>query len=351
MTQGISPVSKIGASPLMLSDLYADRFGRISPSVNNTKTETISLNNASQSVQKSLEIASGNEIQNLPSLSYTSAYEAATMSSFSMLMDMMNTSNQDNMLYKPIFKPIYDPEYSVLFTTEESLALFNAFFNIKPPGQETYLKQIYTEYLDLNDSKFKALAREITKGDATQDAKMQDLLAYVMTNVQYQLDIDNYGTDEYWAMPEQTDTKKTGDCEDGAFYLASLALNAGIESERVRVYGGLVNDGSGGAAGHAWVSYRRETDNQWVTMDWCYYANDTAVRDRPLMKEDPNLLLPFFYVTSKGTLVADGVTDTIKNPNWPNSGTRMQNIKYYQPQYQANYYMQPATGNNISREA
>lgn len=348
--QGVNPVSKIGVSPIMLSDLYADSFGTLNPG---KKINTQNTYTSSVPIQKTLGALASEELSSLTSLgiSANTAYEYNQMNSFSMLMDMMNGTKSDNMLYQPKFKPIYDPEYSVLFTTEESLSLFNAYFNIKPPGQETYLKQIYTEYLDTNDSKFKSLAAEITKGDPTQDSKMQDLLNYVMTKVQYQLDEDNYGVDEYWAMPEQTDASKKGDCEDGAFYLASLALNSGVESDRIRVYGGLVNDGSGGAAGHAWVAYRRETDNQWVTMDWCYYANDTAVRDRTLMKDDPNLLLPFFYVTSKGTLVSDGVTDTIKNPNWPNSGTRMQNVKYYQPQNQATYYMQPATGNTVYKEA
>jgi predicted transglutaminase-like cysteine proteinase len=356
MVEGVSSVSKVGFSITDMSDLYADKFGTLAAnSLKSTQVTTLNKPTDIKSLTANSNInLNGADINESayqsPVLSYTSAYEAASMNSFAMLMDMMNNSNPNSMIYTPKFKPIYDPEYSVLFTTEESLALFNAYFNIKPPGQENYLKQIYTEYLDTNDSKFRALAAEITKGDPTQDSKMQDLLNYVITNVQYQLDIENYGTDEYWAMPEMTDAKKTGDCEDGAFYLASLALNAKIEPERIRVYGGLVSDGEGGAAGHAWVAYKRETDNQWVTMDWCYYANDVAVRDRPLMKDDPNLFYPFFYVTSKGTLVSDGINDTIHNPNWPNSGTRMQNIKYYQPQNQAEYYMQPATGNLVSKE-
>lgn len=75
-------------------------------------------------------------------------------------------------------------------------------------------------------------------------------------------------------------------CEDGAILLASMMINAGVPKYRVKVAAGLVDDFNGGTGGHAYCIYKRESDDRWVTLDWCYLANTKAVKDRTPLKEN-----------------------------------------------------------------
>jgi hypothetical protein len=56
--------------------------------------------------------------------------------------------------------------------------------------------------------------------------------------------------------------------------MANIMLRSGIPYYRIRLNAGNVNGG-----GHAYVTYCRETDNQFVVLDWCYYPNNLLIRD------------------------------------------------------------------------
>lgn len=86
---------------------------------------------------------------------------------------------------------------------------------------------------------------------------------WVQQNITYVTDLVQWGVEDYWVDPRLTIYSRQGDCEDGAFLTASLMMAIGIPAARVRVYLGT-RDGDG----HAWVAYRRESDNKWVFMDW-----------------------------------------------------------------------------------
>jgi len=39
--------------------------------------------------------------------------------------------------------------------------------------------------------------------------------------------------------------------------------------------------------GHGYVCYLRETDNQWVVIDWCYFQDSTKlINEKPLLKDN-----------------------------------------------------------------
>jgi predicted transglutaminase-like cysteine proteinase len=240
-------------------------------------------------------------------------FEQQNQNSYLMLMEQMRKGQENS-----YFKPLYDPQFSFPFTNNESLNLFKALYSTKL-NFESYIKQVYTQYLDPVDSITRESALDITQGLKTQDQKMEALLSYIIDNVTYKSDLELHGKEEEWAMPDETRANMAGDCEDGAFYFASLALNAGVDAGRIRVYGGFVDDGNGGLGGHAWVSYRRESDQEWVPLDWCYLANKLEVEDKVPLKKDLNYVLPFFFVTTRGTVFYDGIVNTIREPNWPNS--------------------------------
>jgi hypothetical protein len=85
---------------------------------------------------------------------------------------------------------------------------------------------------------------------------------WIAKNIAYMTDVTNYGLPEYWADPRRTLSSGAGDCEDFAFLLASMLLNNGIAPSRVRVYIGTMS-----GVGHAWVCYKRQSDNQWIILD------------------------------------------------------------------------------------
>jgi predicted transglutaminase-like cysteine proteinase len=91
---------------------------------------------------------------------------------------------------------------------------------------------------------------------------------WVVANVTYTSDTSQFKDDEVWLFPFETLKLKKGDCEDGAILLANILLANGIPYWRVRLNAGDVKGG-----GHAWVTYLRELDDQWVILDWCYWAD------------------------------------------------------------------------------
>lgn len=115
----------------------------------------------------------------------------------------------------------------------------------------------------------------------TSDETMFAIQKWVVSNIKYIGDDLNQGTMEYWQFPFETISCGTGDCEDGALLIMSLALNSGIIPDfRIRLVAGMVQpEPTAPEGGHAYVSYLRETDNQWVAIDWCYFEDssiDTA---------------------------------------------------------------------------
>jgi hypothetical protein len=118
---------------------------------------------------------------------------------------------------------------------------------------------------------------------------MQNIQKWVVCNLQYLGDDINNYTMEYWQFPFETLADKTGDCEDGALLIASLALNAGVPSFRIRVVAGMVQPApTAPQGGHGYVSYLREADNQWVILDWCYLEDSSIpVSSKPLHKNNP----------------------------------------------------------------
>ena len=105
------------------------------------------------------------------------------------------------------------------------------------------------------------------------------------------------GRAEYWLYPPETLAMGKGDCEDGAILMASIIVNAIPASDawRVRVACGLVDDGTGGSGGHAYCTWCRRYDNEWVILDWCYQEDSQhRVNSKPLAKDNKAYQLTWF---------------------------------------------------------
>lgn len=175
---------------------------------------------------------------------------------------------------------------------------------IQIPYGETSSSEDYTEYLQFPNPKIQALASSIVSPMDTNDEKMYKIEQWVQNNIEYVSDVENYGRSEMWTYPTATLAMGSGDCEDGAFLMHSLALHASIPPNRLRTYGGLAWADEYGltTAGHAWTAYKRETDDQWIIADWCYWAKDTPIAERMTMKEDLKYVDDFFFVSATETV-------------------------------------------------
>jgi predicted transglutaminase-like cysteine proteinase len=173
----------------------------------------------------------------------------------------------------------------------------------------------YGAYLEFPNTHLQNLAFRIVIPADTNDEKAFKIMRWVQDNIQYVSDIENYGQPEYWAGPSLTVQKKSGDCEDGAFLMQSLMLNGGIPWERIRTYGGLVASGPGAdGGGHAWTAYKRETDDAWIVLDWCYYPDpETPLDERTPMKDDLKYWDDYFYVDAMKT-VETPLANYVRNP-------------------------------------
>jgi PKD repeat protein len=88
-----------------------------------------------------------------------------------------------------------------------------------------------------------------------------ELRDWVAGNIKYSYDSQAHGTNDYWQLPRETISLKTGDCEDFAILLVSLLRANGYGSSDVYVMGG---SSTSGGPGHAWVVVKMEFGLWWT---------------------------------------------------------------------------------------
>lgn len=163
----------------------------------------------------------------------------------------------------------------------------------------------YEFYLQFPNKEIQNLSKSIVESSDSNDVKAYKILMWVQEHIAYVSDTEGYGSPEYWSLPTLTVSKGGGDCEDGAFLIHSLMLSAGVPYDRIRTYGGAVWGGAGAPVeGHAWTAYKREADDQWVALDWCYYPTDLAVSERTPLSKDYHYFDDWFYVDALETVDA-----------------------------------------------
>ena len=199
---------------------------------------------------------------------------------------------------------------NLVFTTINSLNL-NAYAPRDKFIRDPNSINIWFQY---PNDKIHELAMQIVDPSDSDDVKMVKIQRWVVFNIDYMTDEEQYGYAELWVPPVMVLNTMKGDCEDGAFLIMSLALNAGVDPERLRLYGGFVEVGDGAATGgHAWVAYRRESDDEWVAVDFSYYANLWPMDYRTPLKEDERYIDDYFFITNQYTVITE-YTNRIRDP-------------------------------------
>jgi len=120
--------------------------------------------------------------------------------------------------------------------------------------------------------------------EGSNDEKALKCLKWVRKNFKYESDKSVTGLSEFWMFPFEALKYGKGDCDDGSILLANLMLCSGIPYYRIRLNCGDVKAGAK-KEGHCFVTYCRETDNQFVVLDWCWYK-DIPISQRKLHQDE-----------------------------------------------------------------
>lgn len=111
-------------------------------------------------------------------------------------------------------------------------------------------------------------AAAICAYDETDDERAISVVYFVSNLLTYVQDGDGIG--DRWTCALATWFRRYGDCEDGAILIHALLLAAGVDPGRIRTAFGTVMTTNLTEVGHAWVMYRRLTDEEWIPLEWTF---------------------------------------------------------------------------------
>jgi hypothetical protein len=203
--------------------------------------------------------------------------------------------------------------------TNPATLLFNTINHLNQSAygpKDTVIRNpsFFNIWLQYPNDIIRALAMKIVHPLDSDDVKMEKIQRWVVDNIEYMTDEKQYGEEELWVPPVMLLKTKKGDCEDGAFLIMSLGLNAGVDPTRLRMYGGFVDAGPGAASGgHGWVAYRRESDDEWVAVDFSYYPDLRPMDDRTPLRDDEKYVDDYFFITNQYTVITEN-TNRIRDP-------------------------------------
>jgi len=165
---------------------------------------------------------------------------------------------------------------------------------------ESYKKQIDVDvkaFIKKNDA---ILWHVLTQLELRKDTPNKTALAvqnFVCNFLKYKYDDIASECPEFWLFPFESIQSEIGDCEDGAILIASLLINAGVPSWRVKVCAAQVMTDPVFApsdtelGGHAYCIYladRPESERklEWVILDWCYLQDpEVSIENKPLARD------------------------------------------------------------------
>jgi hypothetical protein len=164
---------------------------------------------------------------------------------------------------------------------------------------ESYNKQIDVDvktFIKKNDA---ILWHVLTQLELRKETPNDTALAvqnFVCNFLKYKYDDIASDCPEFWLFPFEAIQSEIGDCEDGAILIASLLINAGVPSWRVKVCAAQVmadpvfapsDEELGGHAYCIYLADRPESERklEWVILDWCYLQDpEVSIEDKPLAR-------------------------------------------------------------------
>jgi predicted transglutaminase-like cysteine proteinase len=229
-------------------------------------------------------------------------------SSVNKATDLFNTINGVSVNKPNIFQYTSKP----LFTPQDEIIQDYSYVNT---------------FLQYGNPIIKNLVMKIISSSDSDDVKMQKIQSWVYHNIEYMEDKEQYGYSELWVPPTMLLKTKKGDCEDQAFLIISLGLNAGVNPNKLRFYAGIVKAGKGSATGgHGWVAYKRDSDKKWVAVDSTYYPDLREMSKRIPLSNDKRYIDDYF-IFEIGKVIITTDTNRVRNPDtYFNNGYMKPNI-------------------------
>jgi len=233
--------------------------------------------------------------------------------SISPINDVLTSAVQGNQLFNIINnQPVSAP--TDIFNT-----ILNSHQWVNPKDRIHNDPSITALWLQYPNDIISKKAASIVNYSDSDDVKVQKIQEWVVNNIEYMSDQEQYGYEELWVPPVMLLAQGKGDCEDGAFLIMSLALNAGVDPSRLRFYGGEVEIGDGAATGgHGWVAYKRESDDAWVPVDFSYYPQLCPMDCRIPLADDERYINQYFIFEVGQIIISD--VNRVRQPNIYNPG-------------------------------
>lgn len=198
--------------------------------------------------------------------------------------------------YKAVAEHDEEPEEKYLNNKYNKKDVFYLGRVSLPTGK--YLKMDVRDFFVNNNFYLDSIVTKFKLKGKTLDDTALNCLKYVASHVKYMRE-----PKECWQIVQETIERNAGDCEDGAILLANLLIAAGVPYWRVRLNAGLVKALNNKMTGHAYVSYCRETDNEFVVLDWCFYYNNKPIKDRKKHFEERDYYDVWFSCNQKYSFV------------------------------------------------
>jgi hypothetical protein len=144
-------------------------------------------------------------------------------------------------------------------------------------------------FITPNDALLAEIIHEYRLQQETFNATAHAIQKLVIRFLGYSGDEESSQCPEFWQFPFESLQSGVGDCEDGAILMASLMIQAGIPTYRVKVSAGYVQESpTAPQGGHAYCIYladRGSDEQDWVVMDWCYFQDPhLAPEEKPLAR-------------------------------------------------------------------
>ena len=165
---------------------------------------------------------------------------------------------------------------NMLYNWEGDLILQDTVIEKKRYVVGNLKKQIKTDIREWISFEDNNIMKEILKGLAKDrglpterspgsfDKRATIIWDFVAGNIKYVHDSEKQSKEDFWLFPPEIYTLRQGDCEDGAFLLASLLLASGISPFCVRVVlGEIFDENNKSIGGHCWPVYKNEMGR------WC----------------------------------------------------------------------------------
>lgn len=165
---------------------------------------------------------------------------------------------------------------------------------------ESYKKQIDADvktFMKKDDAILWHVITQIGLRKDTPNETAWEIQKFVCNFLKYKYDDETEDCPEFWQFPFEAIQSEIGDCEDGAILIASLLINAGIPSWRVKVCAAQVmadpifapSDSELG--GHAYCIYLADRPDsnrklEWCILDWCYLQDpEVPIEEKPLARD------------------------------------------------------------------